>query len=122
MRQRKDSPERVRTSKPPAPFAIAATSQPWRTFTPLPAASAFHASSTASRLPAPKVSALRSGSTCGSAITCLPFWYLWMVFDRCGSASNSTWETPSSAACAAAESPAGPEPTMPISCQLNSVR
>ncbi len=94
---------------------MAVTSQPWRMLRPRDTASRRHASSTASRLPAANDSGLRSGSTCGSAITCLPFWYLWMVLETWASASRSTCETPSSAARAAADSPAGPEPMMAIS-------
>src|SRR5687767_2623827 len=55
-------------------------------------------------------------------MTCLPFWYLWIVFEGCGSASSSTCGTPSAAAWAAAESPAGPEPMMQTFSQRNSVR
>ena len=65
---------------------------------------------------------LLRGRICGSAITCLPFWYLWMVLEACISLSSSTCATPSSAACAAADSPAGPEPMMPTWYHCNPVR
>jgi hypothetical protein len=93
---------------------MAVTGQNSCMFTPSLRTSLSQASSTASRLPASNVRGLRSGRICGSAITCLPFWYFWMVLESRASASMSTCVTPSSAACAAAESPAGPEPMIPI--------
>ena len=57
---------------------------------PCALSSSFHVPSTVSRLPAAKLMPLRSGRKPGSAITCLPFWYLKIVSDGCGAASSST--------------------------------
>jgi hypothetical protein len=76
LRQKNTSPDVVRISKAPSSPVIEATAQPWRTLTLCLSSASFQPASTASRLPAPKGMGLRSGSTCGSAITCLPFWYL----------------------------------------------
>jgi hypothetical protein len=61
--------------KPLPVFAIPLTSCPKRTFVLSRWMPSFHASRIASRVPALNASGERRGSTPGSSITCLPFWY-----------------------------------------------
>src|SRR5690606_23308311 len=102
------------TASVKSPFApvIETISVLSRTLTWCPAVCSSHVPSTASRLPASKSRSLRSTRLLGVAMTCLPFWYLWIVSLRCPAFSTSTWLIPRAAARAAALSPAGPEPTI----------
>ena len=58
---------------------------------------------------------LRKGKMSGVAITCLPFWYFWMVLAIFGELSSKTCEMPDSAALLAALKPPGPAPIIIIS-------
>ncbi len=64
---------RVSSNSPRLP-EIPVTEALKRVLTPWRSASAYHCSRMLSRVPASKSTGARSGSTMGSAMTCLPFW------------------------------------------------